>query len=175
MIQDLEFILKFIAIVGGLLTVLKIVYEFKEGRKQKALDLRWRKANAARQMITNFISSEQASNAITMFDWSDREFEVEEGTFESISFEDVRMALRTDNLSFSDKEVFIRDCIDGFLFQVEFLEQAIRNGLIDFDDIKFPTRYYNQILVKHEIYVPLMRFAKEYDYANSLGFFQRFK
>lgn len=173
--NDVELLFKVVAIIGGFLAAFKVIYEISEGRKQKVLELRWKKANVAKQMISELMSSEPALNATTMFDWTGREFEIAEDEFEAITFEDVRGALRTQDLSFSDKEVFIRDCVDGFLFQIEFLEQAIQNGLIDFEDVKFPTKYYYSVLKEHKIYDFLMLFAKQYEYSNSVNFFQRYE
>lgn len=68
--SNVEFAFKFVAIIGGFLAAFKIIYEISEGRKHKGLELRWKKANAAKQMITELISSEPALNAIIMFDWT---------------------------------------------------------------------------------------------------------
>ena len=87
----------------------------------------------------------------------------------------MREALRIKNISFDDKEVYIRDCIDDFLFHVEIMEQAIKNELIEFKDIQFPMEYYADAIIKNDLNTSLNKFITEYKYSNAEHFFLRFK
>ena len=165
---------KIVGIIGGLIAAFKVIYELKESRKQKAKDLRWKQTNSARELINQMLSPGLAANATIMFDWTGREFEITANQKEAISFEDVRSSLRITDLEFTDKEVYIRDCVDAFLFEVEFMEQSINNQLIEFSDIKFPMGYFLKVLKKNQIFNPLKVFINEYQYTNSKAFFQRF-
>lgn len=166
--------LKIVGIIGGLLAAFKVLYELQESRRQKAKDLRWNQANSARELINQMLGNELAYNATIMFDWSGREFKISPKEVVTIEFQDVINALRTTDLQFTEKEVFIRDCVDAFLFQVEFIEQAISNGLIEFRDIRFPMEYFIKTINDHKILLPLKEFIQHYKYKNSNIFIGRF-
>lgn len=172
--DKVDIVFKLVATIGGLITAFKILYELQEGRKQKAKDLRWKQANTARELITQMLNDDLANKATIMFDWSNREFKISPTVTATIDFHEVVNALRTTNLDFTDKEVFIRDCVDAFLFQVEFIEQSINNGLIEFKDIKFPMEYFIKTIKEHNILSSLKEFIRQYNYKNSGHFIQRF-
>jgi hypothetical protein len=167
-------IAQLVAIVGGLLAAYKLITEMKQSRIQQHLDFRWKQANAAREMLKEMLVSPLVNDATIMLDWSGREFAITPTQKATITFEEVQNALRTDNLIFTSKEAYIRDCADAFLFHVELMEQAIRNELIEFKDIKFPVEYYIAALRKNDLYNAYTQFIKEYDYKNAERFFSRF-
>jgi len=173
-VTKVDIIFKLVGIVGGLITAFKIMYELQENRKQKEKDLRWKQAKAAQELITQFLNNKLAYNATLMFDWADRVFEISPENTDTIDFEDIKASLRTTNLQFTEKEVFIRDCVDAFLFQVEYIEQSIENGLIEFRDVKFPMEYFIKVINQHNILKPLKSFIKQYNYNNSDKFIERF-
>lgn len=172
--EIIQIVSEIVLIVGGLLTAYKLITEMKQARIQKHMDLRWKQANAAREMLKEMLASPLVNDATIMLDWSGREFAVTPTQKATITFEEVQNALRTDNLIFTAKEVYIRDCADAFLFHVELIEQAIRNELIEFKDIKFPMEYYIAALRKNDLYNAYNHFIKEYDYKNAERFLSRF-
>lgn len=172
--EIIQTISEIVLIVGGLLTAYKLITEMKQARIQKHMDLRWKQANAAREMLKEMFAAPLVNDATIMLDWSGREFAITPTQKATITFEEVQNALRTDNLIFTAKEVYIRDCADAFLFHVELIEQAIRNELIEFKDIKFPMEYYIATLRKNDLYNAYTQFIKEYDYKNAERFFSRF-
>ncbi len=172
--DQIELIAQIIAIVGGLIAAYKIITEMQQSRIQRHQDLRWKQSNAAREFLKEVLTSKTANDATIMMDWSGRSFEIAPNTFTAITFEDVQDALRIDNLTFTPKEVYIRDCADAFLFHVELIEQAIRNDLIEFRDIKFPLTYYVNALRKNNLYNAYAAFIKEYEYKNAEKFLTRF-
>ena len=117
--------------VGGLV---KAIYEIQQSRKQRADELRWKRANAAKELLDDMHSDQLAKRAIHMPDWCDGkdvyEIPPEKQTV-TISYSDVLGAL-TDNPPKQPKlfEVYIRDCFDWFFYRVERLEHYIRRGLI---------------------------------------------
>lgn len=172
--QLIETITHLVAIIGGLLAAYKLIVEMKQSRIQRRMDLRWKQANAAREMLNQMLASPLVQDATIMLDWSGREFTIAPNQKATITFEEVQNGLRTDNLIFSAKEVYIRDCADAFLFHVELIEQAIRNELIEFKDVKFPMEYYIATLRKNDLYNAYTQFIKEYDYKNAERFLSRF-
>jgi len=165
---------KIVAIIAAVLAAGKIVYEVQESRMQHARELRWKQANSAQELINGMVSDKLANDALTMLDWNGRVYETSEGEKVQIVMGEVIDALRTNNLAFSPKEIYIRDCIDAFLFRVEGMEQAIDNGLIEFRDVRFPMEYYARALEEYGIMPSLNQFIKEYRYKNAEQFFKRF-
>jgi hypothetical protein len=172
--DKVELITHTVAIIGGLIAAYKVIVELHQNRIQRHQDLRWKQANAARELINEMLASPLANDATIMMDWTGREFQIKDERITTITFEDVQNGLRTDNLNFTSKEVYIRDCTDAFLFHVELIEQAIKNELIEFKDIKFPMEYYISAMKKNDLYNVYINFIKEYNYKNSERFFSRF-
>lgn len=172
--EIIEITAQLVLIGGGLLTAYNLLTEMKQSRIQRHQELRWKQANTAREMLHEMLASKLANDAAIMLDWSYREFTIAAGKNASITFEEVAHALRTNNLRFTDKEMYIRDSADAFLFHVELIEQAIRNELIAFKDIKFPMEYYIAAMRKNDLYNAYYQFIKEYDYKNAERFLSRF-
>lgn len=172
--DKIEITTHIVAIVGALIAAYKIIAEIKQSRIQRHQDLRWKQSNSARELLKDMLASQLVNDATIMMDWTGREFSISSNTKKTITFEEVAEALRTDNLDFSEKEVYIRDCADAFLFHVELIEQAIRNELIEFRDIKFPMTYYINAMKKNNLYSAYSEFIKEYGYKNSERFLRRF-
>lgn len=173
--QLIETITHIVAIIGGLIAAYKLITEMKQARIQRHMDLRWKQANAAREMLKEMLASPLVNDATIMLDWTGREFTITPNQKATITFEEIQNALRTDNLIFTAKEVYIRDCADAFLFHVELIEQAIRNELIEFKDIKFPMEYYIAAMRKNDLYNAYTQFIKEYNYKNADRFLSRFQ
>lgn len=172
--ETIQIVSEIVLIVGGLFAAYKIITEMKQARIQRHMDLRWKQANAAREMLNQMLAATKANDATIMLDWSGREFSISDTKKATISFAEVRQGLRTDNVSFNEKEVYIRDCAYAFLFHVELIEQAIRNELIAFKDVKFPMEYYIAAMRKNNVYNAYNQFIKEYDYKNAERFLARF-
>jgi hypothetical protein len=172
--KEVEITAKVVAIVGGLIAAFKVIIEMRENRKQRVRELRWKQSNSARELLKEMFSSKFASDASTMFEWTGREFNILDEVKEPITFDDVREALRTYDTFFNDKEIYIRDCVDSFLYYIEIIEQAIKNELIQFADVKFPMDYYVKTLKKNNLIDPLNSFIEQYDYDNAKSFFKRF-
>ena len=172
--EQIEITAQIVAIVGGLIAAYKITTEIKQSRLERHRDLRWKQANSAHGFLKDMLASQMVTDATIMLDWSGRSFNITPDQKATITFQDVQVGLRTDNLVFSEKEVYIRDCADAFLFHVELIEQAIRNDLIEFRDIKFPMTYYVNALRKNNLYNAYLAFIKEYEYKNAEKFLNRF-
>lgn len=173
--DQVDLALKIVGIVGGLFAAFRGIYELRETRKQKQRDLRWKQANTAYALIKEMLASQGVNDTITMMDWDGREYEVTPGQKSIIMATDIQPALRITQLQFQPKEMFIRDCFDAFLFHIVIIEHAIRNGLIEFRDVKFPIQYYWTSIQKLELESVLENFMRAYLYHDAKSFFQRFK
>jgi hypothetical protein len=133
-----------VAIIGGLIAAFKALDETRENRKQRLRELRWRKAELARDIIAKLYANRRFRDAFVMVDWSGREFEVSPGHLVEIRWDDLPSALRPweEPISFDEKEVYIRDCFDELFDGLNLLEHYLRTGLLDFQDVEFPMAYY---------------------------------
>lgn len=172
--NQIQITAQIVAIIGGLIAAYKIITEIKQSRLERHRDLRWKQANSAHGFLKDMLASQMVTDATIMLDWTGRTFNITPDQKATITFQDVQVGLRTDNLNFTEKEVYIRDCADAFLFHVELIEQAIRNDLIEFRDIKFPMTYYVNAMRKNNLYNAYLAFIKEYEYKNAEKFLNRF-
>jgi hypothetical protein len=167
----------FVAVPVALLGIGKAIYEIQQGRKQRADELRWKRANVAKELLDDMHNDRLTKSAIHMLDWCDGQDDYEiqgEKPPITISYSDVLAAL-TDN---PPKQpifwvVYIRDCFDWFFYRVGRLEHYIRRGLIDFDDVRDVFKVYACEITKNsQIYDSFLAFH-QYDLARE--FFLRFK
>jgi len=130
------------AIVTGTVAAAKTIRELRESRLLRRDELRWRKAQLAREILKEIRASTLVQHACLMLDWTGREYEITPGHFEAITWDDMDKALRTNNLTFTDKEVHIRDSFDALFDGLEQLEHHLRTNLIALEDIRLPLEYY---------------------------------
>jgi hypothetical protein len=160
------------ATVGGLVAVFKALYEVQQSRLQRAHELRWRQAQAGKQLNDEMLSDQPAKSALEMLDWDGREFEIAPAGTGPIRKSEWRSALRTSNTDFSGKEMFVRDCFDNLLYFMGIMEHHIRRGLVVFEDVAYPLEYYIGIMnLDRGIFV---RYMEAYGFARSVSFLERF-
>jgi hypothetical protein len=155
---------------------MQAIYEIGASRKQRAEELRWKQANAARELLDDIHNHEQAGQAIHMPDWCDGGFEYkinDDGFRCRIDYPDVVNALAMNSAeSQHDRSAFIRDCFDWLFYRIDRIEHYIRRGLIQFDDVGDVFEVYAREVAHHEqVYSDFLRFH-EYDLARI--FFARF-
>jgi hypothetical protein len=133
-----------VAIVGGLIAAFKAINETAENRRQRDRELRWKKAQLARDILDKLLSNKRFRDALIMLDWTGREFEILPNQKQQIRWEDLPGALRawTEPIEFDEKEVYIRDCFDELFDGMNLLEHYLRTDLLDFADIEFPMAYH---------------------------------
>jgi len=157
-IKDLVTVL--VAAVGvpsGLLTATKAVNEMRRGRhenarqtEEKAKENRLKQAIAARDALSQIFNSPKSKAALQMVDWSGRIYS--DGKHELvIAFEELKPALRIDDLSFDIKEQYIRECFDDLFSNLELLQHYVDIGLIHLDDIMVPLSYYAEKIARNAL------------------------
>jgi hypothetical protein len=134
------------AVAAGVIGVIKILIELRQSRLQRAQELRWRKAEAAKSLNDELLSDKGALAATTMLDWDGREFEIEGGVKTPITLKDMLTSLRTTNTTFSGPEMFVRDSFDSLFYYLGIFEHYISRGLVDFMDVEQPIEYYVKLM-----------------------------
>jgi hypothetical protein len=140
----------------------------------KKRELRWKKAELAREILTNFKANQLYCDALTMLDYSGREFEISKGIVEAVEWDELPNALQAwkEPITFSDKEIYVRDCFDQLLGAFNLLEHYLRTDLLEFEDIEFPTAYYVNKMRDHWSAVGV--FASHYHFKLAIDFINRF-
>jgi hypothetical protein len=79
-------------------------------------------------------------------------------------------SLRADGPRRTETQRFITDRFDRFLFRVSQLQAAVRSGLVQMDDVRFPLDWYvEKRLCKHKKL--LLDYIAEYSVVESKQFF----
>ena len=145
-----------VGILGGLLAVFRAIYEIRQSTRQRYADLRWKRANAAKELVYDIHRDKRSAAAVLMMDWHDgvHEHEVGAGQRKVVGYSDVLAALAKP-VSQCDEaaERYIRDCFDWFFFYVDRLEHYIESEFIDFVDVASIFKPYVRLFRKNqEIY-----------------------
>ena len=142
-----------VAIVGGLLAVFRGIYEMRQSTCQRSLDLRWKRANAARDLVSDIHHDQRAAAAVLMMDWSDgaHEHDLGSGRREMLSYRDVVAALAKPAGECREaREHYVRDCFDWFFYYVDRVEHYIETGLVDFVDVASVFKPYVRVFQKDQ-------------------------
>jgi hypothetical protein len=161
-----------VAVAAGIFGIGKIVVELRAAREQRAQELRWRKAQAAKVLNDELLSDDDAQAALTMLDWDGREFELKPGVVDTITEPEMLASLRTVSTRFSDKEAFVRDAFDGLFYYLGVLEHNVRGCLVDFSDLEYPAEYYVKLLAKHR--TVFETYLSTYGFSRASTFLDRF-
>jgi hypothetical protein len=132
------------------------------------------RAQLAREILDKLRGNQRFRDALVMLDWTGREFEIEPGRREEIRWEDLVDALRPwqEPMSFTEKEIYIRDCFDELFDGFNLLEHYLRTDLVEFSDIEFPLSYYIvQLRTRWDAVSP---FINHYGNTLALALVQRF-
>ncbi len=157
------------AIGGILLAIVNYVSQQRLNRRQRELELkqnklvlRWKQAEAAKKILDEMHADKNAAAAMKMLDWNDVKFEVVPGKREVIWEEDYVKALRTKNLDFTEKEMFIRNCFDNLFYYMAMMEHYVKSDLILLQDVAFPLDYYlNTMKRNHEVFENFLIFYEQ--------------
>ena len=137
-----------------------------QATQQRKEELRWRRANLAREMVSDLLHDGDAQRAMQMLDWRQRYYRVQGEAHETtteITAEDVLRALRTENLKFSKGEMLIRDSFDAFFGHLQQIQHGVQIGLLRIEDVAYPLRYYARKMSPNlDIF---RKFLTEYDYS----------
>jgi len=163
-----------IAIIAGIVTAFKALYEIKKNRELRDRELKWNKAKLARELIQEFESHSGFSVAHQLIVWSSREYQINSGKVQKIDKKTVLDSIRIDDTKFSDVEIFIRDRLIKYFHSLSRLEHFIVRELVDFEDVKYDFEYSSKkISEDSEIYY--MYLKKYHSDELAVNFLNRFK
>lgn len=161
-------------VIATVFAAFKAISEVRANRLQRAEELRWKQANAAKEIIKDIHSNNRAGNAAAMLDWSEGKCRL---TFEGnksveISYEkDVIPALRKPLSECLDLDRDIVYCFDWFFYYINRIEHYIRTNLIEFEDVEDICRLYSKKIKRHEkVYE---RFMNTHSYTLAIEFWKR--
>jgi hypothetical protein len=168
--ESLQLTLVFIGVVGGLIAAVKALFDFRE-------NLLWKRANAARESITEIHQHPRASTAVTMMDWVDskHDYEIKDDVTKTISYEDILAALNKKQIDcINEDERFIRDCFDWFFYFIGRIERYMEIKLMKFEDVEPIFRPYARIISGKHAHI-YQKFMRRHEYGPALQFWERYK
>jgi hypothetical protein len=134
--------------------ILSVVIGLVKARQQRIAELKWKRANIAKELLDDIHKDVRAASAVRMLDWctdEDPQKYEASGHLESISYPEVLAALAKNGRGEkkSDKDSYIRDCFDWFFYRVDRIEHYIRRELLDFQDVKAVFKVYADEIDRH--------------------------
>ncbi len=106
-------------------------------RERARQELLWKHHQEARSFLLELRSSKLVSDALKMIDYHSAQFAIPSllGEFNELEINrhDVVHGLRTDSMTFSDKDEYIRKCFDEFLVYVGEISYFLEQGNVPVD------------------------------------------
>jgi hypothetical protein len=164
-----------VASIGGVIAAFKAIVEVQRNRKQREIELRWKQAQLAKEILDEIEDDSLIQNAKKLIDWHEREYEVRKDHIETITQEEVLNSLKKGAASLkslSEKEKFIIECLEEFFMRFERLEHLIVINLIEFDDISDPLYWWVKSMNLNRS--DYEKFLKKYEYGQAINFLNRF-
>jgi hypothetical protein len=184
--QDLAAAESWVKIIGGAITAaaaivaaFKALTEWRRSTEQRAEELRLRQrefrhkqAMFARDLISEVFADAKARAALRMLDWTEFDHTDEARTTYTVKQDEIKSAMNPKRAA-DDKQVFIRTRFEALYDHLEQLEHLISLGIVDFDDVRIPFRYYMRNLLSPDI--QHIEFLDYFDYPGAKAFAFRFQ
>jgi hypothetical protein len=165
----------FVAVPVAIGGFFKAIYEIRANREQRAEELRWKQAQASKELLDDIHNHELTSQAVHMMDWAkgSAEYKIRDDFSAVIDYPTVLKALAMNQDQPCDElMVYIRDCFDWLFYRVERIEYYIRCGFIRFEDVRDVFQSYARQVAGHdEAFKDFLRF---HEYHLAREFFSRF-
>jgi hypothetical protein len=169
-LNDIDEVSRTVAIIGGVVAAGVAVWQLKANNEQRKAELRWRQANAAREIINDIHSNDWARNAVAMLDWSERRrsFKLGDNVSAELSYvEDVIPALTKSQSAVSPTEQDIVYCFDWFFYFINRIEHYIRTNLIAPEDVEDILMLYRGKIKRHESEFNAFMISRSYNLATA--------
>lgn len=164
-----------VASIGGVIAAFNAIIEMQRNRRQREIELRWKQARLAKELLDEIEDNKLIQNAKNLIDLDEHEYQVGKDQIKIISQEEVLRSLQkgTESLnSLNEKEKYIIGCLEEFFMKFERVEHLIVIKLIEFDDICDPLYWWVKIMnQKHSHYE---EFLRKYEYGQAINFLNRF-
>jgi hypothetical protein len=149
--------------VGAVAAGFGVWKHFDESKEKR----QWEKAKFAKEMVDDLDKNEKAISATYMLGaWETKTYElgVEPNRQKfSVNQEEVKAAFAEVDAGLSDKQKFIRECMDNFLFHLEQCVLAEQQGLVDWAQL-MPLLVTFFAGIKRELKYPLVKYAQRCRY-----------
>lgn len=165
------------------LLVYKYLLELRAAREQRknemvqtAIQLRWKQARLGKTINDEFQDDKGAGVALLLLDFTGpdwgRKFKCRLGKRHAITAPELTDTLRriidteeqARTIRLSDRDIAIAECFDSLFYYFAQFEHYLESGLVQFEDLDFPARYYVDCLAKTEKTKQLFT-----DYINAFG------
>lgn len=138
--------------------------------RQRNMELRWKQANMARELLKDIRSNEQSNAALMMLDWQGKQYRKPDGSStQAIDYADLSIALTKASgyTSQNDDGIFIRDAFDILFEKMSEIQRHIDSHLILHEDVgEFFAFYVERIFERQNenLRIALFEFLEEYRY-----------
>lgn len=170
------------AAITAMIAVYRLGQDNKKAREQRAFEiaareeankaadreLEWRRANAAQASLEKMEEDPEAADAMLMLDWDGRKFPSEQPKWQ-LRKKQVLHALRPTG-SFTEAELYVRDCFDHLFWHFERIQHQIQVGLITVEHVRFPLGYVAALI--KEDGDRIAPFLESYGYAGTQALLQ---
>lgn len=158
--------------VAVLATIIKSWSESKLSRDQRARDLRWKQAEAAKSLNGEMMNDAMSTDARFMLDFPGKPIEIP-ATKSKIPIQkaDIRLALSIEHEPTEEVHPYIQRCFDNLFYYLSTMEHYIATTLILPDDVKFPLDYYLPLLDEYQPEVS--RYLARYRLHRAAAFLER--
>jgi hypothetical protein len=158
------------SVLLAILTVVKFWSETKLSREQRERDLRWRQAQAGKELNDEMLTDPEAWAALQMIDSEGpRSFKLPSEKFEDIGKDDIRAALANTSDA-NEKPAYIRDCFDSLFYYLAMLQHYQQSTLIQSADVEFPIHYYLSRL--RDLESPVREYVDQFKLVRTKQFLQ---
>jgi len=160
-----------VASLGGVFAAFYAIYQMQQNREQRKDELRFKKLQESKELLDQLFDDERSNNFMRMLDWSGRKYEIEKDRRETITQDELYVALRIADLSFDAKQAYIRDCADSFFGTADMIGHYVRMQLVLEEVVSQPLLYYVQEMNRKS--AVFVNFMEAYGYDRALGLFDK--
>lgn len=161
------------AVVKGLSEWRKATEQRRDELAQRQREFRHKQAIFGRDLTKEVFTDPKARDALRMLDWVETSYHDDTGNILRIRRDTIQKAMRTDNLTFTLEEFFIRTRFESLYDYLEQIEHLATLGVIDFSDVETAFRYYVKRALQPDI--EHFGFLDFYDYPQAKAFLRRFQ
>jgi hypothetical protein len=160
------------AAVGLALTAFKFLAESRQAREQRRNELRWRQAQAGKDLNDEMQDNPLAWTAMRILDSDGRAFDLPGGKRVRIRDKHIVRAFDCEHIEIDPVSTYLRDCFDNLFYYMAMIEHYTTSGLIHADDTAYPLEYYIPLLAQFR--GPVNGYLEKYRLTRTLRFLDRF-
>lgn len=149
MFNTLKLVAEFTWIAAGVWAFFTWYHEHKATRVQTATDLRWRKSEAAKALVDEFVNDKDVNAVCNMLDWKDYVHELPSGVKVTITDAALCESLSSTSSPPTELKMYVQSSFDSLFYYMAVFQHWVSLGLVEFADVRFPLEYYVRLLTPH--------------------------